>query len=405
MTAETASHNQLLVRVADLRLDVRARAVDVRAGGSRTRHDDYVLRILDYFSTPHSLADAMKALWTPDRGAVRWREVSSTILALQRAGVLAAPSAAAGAGSATPGARAVALHVRMLNDTVRTRAYLDAIAATVRPGDVVVDVGTGTGILAMAAARAGARRVYAIEAAAIADMAQAMFNRNGFGDRITLMRGWSTCVTLPERADVMVAELVGMDPFDELIGEITTDAIARLLTDRARLVPSAVRVMAIPVTVSDAHQGHAAFTPASAARWKDLYGFDFSPTVDLSRNLSLSLGLKPNEARGLARLAEPVAVATMDFRTPISGLVDYRGTATATADGLVTGVLLYFDLSLAPGHTLTTAPDVADDNNHWGNRVLTLGEPLRVRAGDTFFVRIERRCGRFAAWCDAAAQD
>ena len=65
--------------------------------------------------------------------------------------------------------------VKMLNDRARTDAFIRAIEATVRPGDVVVDLGTGTGVLALAAARAGARRVYAIEASGVGRAARSVF--------------------------------------------------------------------------------------------------------------------------------------------------------------------------------------------------------------------------------------
>jgi len=99
-------------------------------------------------------------------------------------------------------ADAILFHASMLNDRRRTAGYLASIRDIVKPGDVVVDIGTGTGILAIAAVRAGARHVYAIEEARIARVARTLFEANGMTDHITLIRGRSTEVKLPQRADV-----------------------------------------------------------------------------------------------------------------------------------------------------------------------------------------------------------
>jgi len=72
-----------------------------------------------------------------------------------------------------------ATHKRMLDDTVRCEAFRRALQATVRPGDVVVDVGAGTGLLSFFAAQAGASRVYAIEFCPIADVAASLIEANG----------------------------------------------------------------------------------------------------------------------------------------------------------------------------------------------------------------------------------
>jgi len=98
---------------------------------------------------------------------------------------------------------AILFHASMLNDRRRTAGYLASIRDVVKPGDVVVDIGTGTGILAIAAVRAGARHVYAIEEARIARVARTLFEANGMTDHITLIRGRSTEVRLPQRADVL----------------------------------------------------------------------------------------------------------------------------------------------------------------------------------------------------------
>ena len=89
----------------------------------------------------------------------------------------------------------------MLHDDRRTGDYLAALAEAVRPGDVVLDIGTGSGVLAVAAARAGARRVYAVEASDIAEVAERVFAANGVTDTVTLVPGWSREIELPEPAD------------------------------------------------------------------------------------------------------------------------------------------------------------------------------------------------------------
>src|SRR4051812_12021176 len=117
------------------------------------------------------------------------------------------------------------LHLEMLNDRTRTLSFIEAIRETVRPDDIVLDIGTGTGILAATAARAGARHVYAIEAGQIQKVARALFESNGLKDRITLIRGWSTQIELPERADVLISEVIGHEPLAEDVLETTADAI------------------------------------------------------------------------------------------------------------------------------------------------------------------------------------
>ena len=163
----------------------------------------------------------------------------------------------------------------MLEDRVRTSRFIHAVRRTVRPGDVVVDLGTGSGVLAVAAAQAGAKRVYAIEVRPIAEVAARFFQGSGLGDRITLVRGVSTEIALPERADVLVSEMIGDDPLAERILETTYDAVARLLKPGARLIPSALRIHALPVVVPEKIRQRAFFTPEVLDRWQRWYGLPF----------------------------------------------------------------------------------------------------------------------------------
>jgi predicted RNA methylase len=87
----------------------------------------------------------------------------------------------------------------MLKDTVRTRSYQRAIEEN--PNDfkdkIVLDIGCGTGILSIFAARAGAKHVYAIENAEIALFAEEIIKRNGLSNKITVIKGKMEEITLP----------------------------------------------------------------------------------------------------------------------------------------------------------------------------------------------------------------
>src|SRR5205085_7723988 len=84
-------------------------------------------------------------------------------------------------------------HFEMLNDRERNDAFDAAISRVVRPGDLVLDIGTCAGLLALLAARYGAERVVSCEGVEqVADVAEQVAARNGFGDRISIVRKWST---------------------------------------------------------------------------------------------------------------------------------------------------------------------------------------------------------------------
>ncbi len=104
-----------------------------------------------------------------------------------------------------------------LIDEERTQAFAAAIAKTVRPGDVVVDMGAGSGVLAMLAARGGAKRVYAVEFDRnnIVTL-EGIFRANGLADKITLVQGDVCKVALPEKVDVIIGEMIATALVEEL---------------------------------------------------------------------------------------------------------------------------------------------------------------------------------------------
>ena len=128
-----------------------------------------------------------------------------------------------------------------LKDEARTLAFRDAIRAAVRPGDVVVDVGAGSGILSFFAAEAGAGMVYAVE---IDPVSAAALRRSielnpGLAARITVVEGDAAVVDLPRPADVVVAELIETGLLDEQQVPVLNALRRRgVITEATRLVPA-----------------------------------------------------------------------------------------------------------------------------------------------------------------------
>jgi Ribosomal protein L11 methyltransferase (PrmA) len=283
----------------------------------------------------------------------------------------------------------VELHTRMLNDHGRTSRFIRAVEEVVRPGDVVVDLGTGTGILAMAAARAGAKRVYAIEAGPIAGVAKQLFAGNGFGRRITLLEGHSTGVELPARADVLITETFGHGALSEQVLEAVVDARRRLLKPDARTVPGSLRIFGIPVSAPDGERGEYLFTPAGLERWKAWYGMDFGPLGATNRDALLTHWMDASRVQRWPSLAAPALLAEIDLGRVDDAAASGETDVTVRKSGTFSALVLYFDLRLSPSVSHSTDPRHAEPDNHWLNPVYLFVEPMELRRGDS--VRIAYR--------------
>src|SRR5208282_1926346 len=136
---------------------------------------------------------------------------------------------------------------------VRTEAFRRAIESVVRPGDVVLDVGAGSGILSLFAARAGAARVYAVEATTVAVVAQGLAAANGFADIVEVIHGDVMDVELPGRVDVIVSEWLGGFGIDEGMLAPVIAARDRWLKPGGVMIPRSVTAWA--ALVHDRHLG------------------------------------------------------------------------------------------------------------------------------------------------------
>ena len=267
-------------------------------------------------------------------------------------------------------------HRQYLADHVRLDAFERAIRATIQPGDAVADIGSGTGVLALMACRAGARRVYALESTGMIEVARAIAAANGLSDRITFIARHSTEVSLPESVRVIVGDLVGRMAFDGGVFDVYRDA-ARFLAPGGRAIPAVVTIAAglveHRISGDEAH-----FWEAPVA------GFDVSPVLGWSLNTGYPRRFERSDLLGDGTVQ--ATFATM-AAPPVLRLA---GTIAAARAGTLHGLAGWFTAVLAPGIEMTNSPLAVGRTNR-RNVFLPLEQPLALVAGDTVTIDIRIR--------------
>lgn len=283
----------------------------------------------------------------------------------------------------------------MVADAVRMDAYARAIARTVKPGSVVVDLGAGTGIFSLLAARAGARRVHAIEPNpaiwVLADLAR----DGGVADRVEIHHATSYDVTLPERADVIVSDLRGSIPLHGEHLAVLRDAKARLLAPSGVLLPARDELF-VGVVESDKLE---AWMSGGAIGF-ERYGFRADAIRRSVLNTPVSDG---GELRANDLVTTKERWATLEYgaaRGPIEGEVDLdllrRGTAHALA--------VWFSATLFEDLGFTTEPGTS---MVYSRMLLPLSEPIALEHGDRvhLVLRVDEQGQRWAWETTVTAPD
>lgn len=276
----------------------------------------------------------------------------------------------------------LAEHEEMLSDTVRVNAYHEGIHRNVAPGDVVVDLGTGTGLLAFMASRAGAKKVYAVEHSDFIQVAQEIGRHNGFTN-IEFIRANSREFTPPEPIDVIVHEQMGDELFNENMLQNVLDLRDRVLRPGGRILPARFRLFVEPVTMHEAMRVRR-FWNIELPDDIDLSHAEQSPVAarfDSGRNEQV--WLRPGSVASTLGEATPVLEFDLHTLDDLSALeTDHLIERIATSDAIVDGCCVWFEASFDDEATLSTSP--LAPLTSWGNRMYRLdrtvsaGEVLRL---------------------------
>jgi len=280
----------------------------------------------------------------------------------------------------------LAYHRFLVYDTAgRLGAYRQAVEAAVGPDSVVLDLGAGSGILALLAARAGARRVFAVERTETACYAEEIIAANGLEQTVTVIHSDVRSARLPEPADVMVADIFGT--FGLRPGGLAAvmDARDRLLRPGYRLIPERVALFMAAAEAQDT--------------WRDCVDVWRTEVAGIRMD---ALYRRAANARHHVRLEEAhllgpaVRVGELSLHTIRDSALRHEAVLPVARAGTLRGLCGWFAASLGNGRWLTNQPGANDVN--YAQCLLPLAQPVPVAPGDRVLLTLDNHDNELLRW-------
>lgn len=264
-------------------------------------------------------------------------------------------------------------HRILLADQACQNSFREEIQNTVRPGDIVCDLGAGSGIHTLFALKAGASKVYAIDIDPLIYTAQEVLLENGLINRVVFIKGNSKNIELPEKVDVLISNIGFLHTLNDV-----PDAIRRFLKPEGRTIPEAVSLSLTPVAAENLYNQNVAI-------WdKKTFGFNFSAFKNLACNHPLYWIIPPEDILALPFNSEPIYL-----KQNIPKVHSWDSEFTFEKKCKSSGIGGWYSFYSRGHEFLTTKPPLNMSQELWSNFFLPFTTPLILKPGDRLKINLE----------------
>jgi protein arginine N-methyltransferase 1 len=273
------------------------------------------------------------------------------------------------------------IHEEMLKDEVRTLTYRNSMWHNKHlfKNKIVLDVGCGTGILSMFAAKAGAKMVIGVDMSGIVEQAKQIIANNGLSDKITIIRGKVEEITLPEgvdKVDIIISEWMGYCLFYESMLDTVLYARDKWLAPDGLMFPDRATLY---VTAIEDRQ----YKDDKINWWDDVYGFDMS----CIRKVALSEPLVDVVDRNQV-VTNSCLLKEIDIQTCTKADIPFESPfhLQVKRNDYIQALVTYFNIEFTKCHKrvgFSTAPEAP--YTHWKQTVFYLEDYLTCKRGEEVY--------------------
>jgi len=270
-----------------------------------------------------------------------------------------------------------AIHHEMLQDRIRTESYRDSMYDNrdLLKDKVVLDVGCGTGILSLFAAKAGAKKVIGVDMSDTIYQAMDIVRENNLEDTITLIKGRLEDAELPEeKVDIIVSEWMGYFLLFESMLDSVLYARDRYLAPDGVVLPDHCRICLTGADDSDLHKKLFGF-------WDDVYGFRMSCMKSAVMKEGINLTVNEDKVSTDHCVLKEIDVCTCSTKD-LEFVTDFSLVAQRDTD--LTMLVGYFDIAFTKVKNeiqFSTGP--MSPSTHWKQTLFMLRERITLVKGET----------------------